>query len=89
MLFLMIAAAPLLGAQPRSLADIRQLTRGGQNAEAYWSPDGKRLVFQTTRPPYDCDQISAPGFNRQRPDHVRLLPAGQPAHRVRVEPPRG
>ena len=29
----------------------------GQNAEAYWSPDGKRLIFQTTRPPYDCDQI--------------------------------
>ena len=29
----------------------------GQNAEAYWSPDGKRLIFQTTRPPYECDQI--------------------------------
>ena len=42
---------------PTRLADIRQLTHGGQNAEAYWSPDGKRLIFQTTRPPYDCDQI--------------------------------
>lgn len=39
------------------LANIRQLTSGGQNAEAYWSPDGKRLIFQTTRPPYQCDQI--------------------------------
>src|SRR5499426_4208668 len=39
------------------LANIRQLTHGGQNAEAYWSPDGRRLIFQTTRPPYDCDQI--------------------------------
>ncbi|HTS67065.1 MAG TPA: hypothetical protein VMH28_33805 [Candidatus Acidoferrales bacterium] len=39
------------------LSDLKQLTHGGQNAEAYWSPDGKRLIFQTTRPPYDCDQI--------------------------------
>jgi len=44
-------------AQSSHLADIRQLTHGGQNAEAYWAPDGKRLIFQTTRPPYDCDQI--------------------------------
>ena len=44
-------------AQPARLTDIRQLTNGGENAEAYWSPDGKRLIFQTTRPPYDCDQI--------------------------------
>jgi TolB protein len=39
------------------LANIRQLTSGGQNAEAYWSPDGQRLIFQSTRQPYDCDQI--------------------------------
>jgi len=39
------------------LSGIKQLTHGGQNAEAYWSPDGKRLIFQTTRPPYECDQI--------------------------------
>jgi Tol biopolymer transport system component len=39
------------------LADVVQLTHGGENAEAYWSPDGERLVFQSTRPPYACDQI--------------------------------
>jgi TolB protein len=39
------------------LANPVQLTHGGQNAEAYWSPDGKRIIFQTTRPPYECDQI--------------------------------
>jgi TolB protein len=44
-------------AQPRNLSGIRQLTHGGQNAEAYWSPDGKRLIFQSTRPPYQCDQM--------------------------------
>ncbi|MBG98771.1 MAG: hypothetical protein CMN58_00320 [Solibacterales bacterium] len=39
------------------LSNIKQLTFGGQNAEAYWSPDGKRLVFQATRDGNDCDQI--------------------------------
>ena len=39
------------------LADVRQLTFGGENAEAYWSPDGKELVFQSTRSPLACDQI--------------------------------
>jgi Tol biopolymer transport system component len=40
-----------------SLTDLRQLTAGGQNAEAYWSPDGQRLVFQSTRDGARCDQI--------------------------------
>ena len=53
----MLASATLAVAQPGHLSDIRQLTNGGENAEAYWAPDGKRLIFQTTRPPYGCDQI--------------------------------
>lgn len=46
-------------ADPREthLSDLVQLTRGGENAEAYWSPDGTQLVFQSTRPPFACDQI--------------------------------
>ena len=39
------------------LSNIRQLTFGGQNAEAYWSPDGSKLVFQSTRGDASCDQI--------------------------------
>jgi TolB protein len=39
------------------LDNIKQLTFGGQNAEAYWSPDGKRLIFQSTRDKLQCDQI--------------------------------
>jgi Tol biopolymer transport system component len=39
------------------LSNLKRLTDGGQNAEAYWAPDGKRLIFQSTRPPYECDQI--------------------------------
>jgi TolB protein len=37
--------------------NVRQLTNGGENAEAYWSPDGKRLIFQSTRGALKCDQI--------------------------------
>ena len=56
-LFLAAAAAGFAVAQAPRLTDIRQLTHGGQNAEAYWSPDGKRLIFQSTRPGFDCDQM--------------------------------
>ncbi|MBI4246497.1 MAG: PD40 domain-containing protein [Candidatus Rokubacteria bacterium] len=41
----------------RRLANLRQLTFGGQNAEAYFDWTGTRLVFQSTRPPFGCDQI--------------------------------
>jgi Tol biopolymer transport system component len=46
-------------AEPR-LANIRQLTFGGENAEAYFSPDGTRLIYQHTADPTSpgsCDQI--------------------------------
>jgi Tol biopolymer transport system component len=56
-LLVAIASVTAASAQTQRLSAIRQLTHGGQNAEAYWSPDGKRLIFQTTRKPYDCDQI--------------------------------
>src|SRR5262245_54715902 len=39
------------------LRNIRQLTFGGENAEAYFSFDGKQIIFQSTRAPYRCDQI--------------------------------
>jgi len=41
----------------KHLAKLRQLTFGGQNAEAYWSFDEKRLIFQATRGPLKADQI--------------------------------
>src|ERR1700742_1232090 len=60
-------SAPAVGAPPNHLvapepgenhfANIRQLTFGGENAEAYFSADGKRLIFQSTREGYPCDQI--------------------------------
>ena len=63
------AAAACFAAQAPHLSGIRQLTHGGQNAEAYWSPDGKRLIFQSTRPGYDCDQefiMNADGGDQHR-----------------------
>ncbi len=56
-----------LAAQSTHLSEPRQLTHGGQNAEAYWSPDGKRLIFQSTRDGGGCDQIyimNADGSNQ-------------------------
>lgn len=41
----------------KHLRNIRQLTHGGENAEAYFSPDGKRLIYQSTRGGYPCDRI--------------------------------
>lgn len=41
----------------RHLSNIRQLTFGGQNAEAYFSADDKSLIFQSTRDGHHCDQI--------------------------------
>ena len=39
-----------------ALDNLKQMTHGGQNAEAYWAPDGKRLIFQSTRDGIECDQ---------------------------------
>ncbi|MES1245612.1 MAG: PA domain-containing protein, partial [Acidobacteriota bacterium] len=49
--------ASLLDPRESHLSGLVQLTHGGENAEAYWSPDGRELTFQSTRPPYGCDQI--------------------------------
>ena len=40
----------------RHLANVHQLTDGGENAEAYFSADGRRLIFQSTRDGRRCDQ---------------------------------
>ena len=39
------------------LVNIRQLTFGGQNAEAYFSADGNELILQSTRDTLECDAI--------------------------------
>src|SRR6187397_2734655 len=49
--------APLALPQERHLANVKQLTFGGENAEAYFSFDGQWLSFQSTRDGRGCDQI--------------------------------
>ncbi|CAN5864918.1 hypothetical protein BH23GEM9_BH23GEM9_10360 [soil metagenome] len=69
-------AFPARADEPR-LANLRMLTNGGENAEAYFSADGTRLIFQATRPGITaCDQIftmDADGGN------VRMVSTGRGA----------
>jgi len=43
--------------QEKHLDNLKQLTFGGENAEAYFSSDGKKLIFQSTPEGRECDQI--------------------------------
>jgi Tol biopolymer transport system component len=52
-------AGPPETARETHLAEVKQLTFGGENAEAYFSFDGRELVFQSTRDGAQCDQIFA------------------------------
>ena len=74
----LILAAALFGSQnsvlvgdlpqEKHLRNVRQLTFGGQNAEAYWNYDGTQLVFQTRQPEYPDEQIvtmNADGSNKR------------------------
>ncbi|MBI2216890.1 MAG: PD40 domain-containing protein [Candidatus Rokubacteria bacterium] len=70
------AQARPVATDPREtrLANVRQLTFGGQNAEAYFDWTGTRLVFQSTRPPFGCDQIFT---MRADGGDVRLVSTGK------------
>lgn len=48
---------PLRLPEEKHLRNIRQLSFGGENAEAYFSADGKKLIFQSTHGDLQCDQI--------------------------------
>ncbi len=74
LLCLPAAGGTLHDERERHLAEVRQLTQGGENAEAYWSPDGTELIFQSTRPPYACDQIFR--LEVARPDSPLMVSTG-------------
>jgi len=61
-------------AKETRLKNLKQLTFGGQNAEAYFSADGGKIIFQSTRPPFKCDQIFS--MNVDGSD-VKLLNSGK------------
>ncbi|NNG11686.1 MAG: hypothetical protein HKM88_00395 [Halobacteria archaeon] len=69
-----ITGADLAYPNEGHLANLRQLTFGGQNAEAYFSHDGRELIFQSTRDELQCDAI----FRMQSDgSNVRQLSSGQ------------
>ncbi len=51
------ATANLATESETHIRNIRQLTFGGENAEAYWAFDGSRLIYQAKKPGAECDQI--------------------------------
>lgn len=78
LIYLCILATSVLLAHSAEvhLGNLKQLTFGEyQNAEAYWSPDGQLLSFQSTRPPYKCDQIFRMNINN--PSEQTLVSTGK------------
>jgi TolB protein len=58
----------------KHLRNVRQLTNGGENAEAYFSGDGARLIFQSKREGRPCDQIYTMGVDGS---DVRMVSTGK------------
>jgi Tol biopolymer transport system component len=54
--FMPVPGDPLRDAREGRLRNVVKLTATGSNAEAYWSNDGHRIIFQSTRDGRDCDQ---------------------------------
>lgn len=52
-----LSGDPLEYAGEKHLKNIKQITFGGQNAEAYFSFSEKKLIYQWTNEQYECDQI--------------------------------
>ena len=54
-----LGVSPFIFSQEVNLKNIQKLTFGGDNAEAYFSPDSKKLTMQVTNPLIGahCDQI--------------------------------
>jgi Tol biopolymer transport system component len=65
-LFPLIAFSQNLDTTESHLKNIQQLSFGGDNAEAYFSFDGKFLTYQTNNPAWGlkCDQIYAMNIKR-------------------------
>ncbi len=64
----------LLPREEKHLSNIRQLTFGGKNAEAYFSFDGTKLIFQATRDGFQCDQIFIMNIDGT---NIRLVSTGK------------
>jgi Tol biopolymer transport system component len=73
-------AAGMATLHPREtrLRNLRQITFGGENAEAYWAPGGDQLILQSKRPPFECDQIFVVPIGADgSPGQARLVSTGR------------
>lgn len=78
-----VLAAPLAAEDKKDLrdprevhlADVTQLTFQGENAEAYWSPEGDELILQARFPPHECDQIFR--LDPEKPGELELVSTGK------------
>ena len=63
----------------KHLKNIRQLTFGGDNAEAYFSFDNSQLVFQASNPKWDveCDQIYTMPISGYSGERAKLVSTGK------------
>ncbi len=75
-----VAAPPPAVVLPeeKHLAALRQLTFGGENAEAYWRFDGTGLSLQARGPTDGCDRIQTMDLRGERPE-VHQLSSGDGA----------
>lgn len=66
-------------AQEKHLSNIKQLTFGGDNAEAYFSYDNARLTLQITNPKegIPCDQIYSIDLNQEQELKRKLISTGK------------
>lgn len=77
----LLSASILLYSQEVNLKNIQKLTFGGDNAEAYFSPDSKKLTMQVTNPTIGahCDQIYLLNLNKKniRTKDLKLVSTGE------------
>jgi hypothetical protein len=65
--------------EEKHFKSVRQLTFGGDNAEAYWSFDDKSVSFQVTNPEWNapCDQIFYSNIDEFKPKMVSSTGKGR------------
>ncbi len=75
----MMDSTTLLYPGETHIANLKQLTFGGDNAEAYFSFDNKNLVFQATNEKWgtECDQIYTMPITGYEGDMPKLISTGK------------
>lgn len=68
------AGRPLKDPREKHLTNIRQLTFEGENAEAYFSQDGRKLIFQRAAKADGCDQIFSMNLDGSE---MKMLSSGE------------